>query len=746
MLGRITHTNTLRYLISRWMLSLFLALWLPSLVAPTGLAEGRFTQLPLSTGTRYWQWDSQAVVAPKRFETLGEHSLQLDAQNRPHIAYGGDRLYYARYDGGNWIREVVDDSPGVGSAASLAFDSQGSPAISYYDSVNHRLKYAHKVGASWVIEFVAERDHFEYVTAIFTSLSLDSQDRPHIGFYDRWFYLDVYYATWGVNGWSITRIDTSDESNSRDRRASLSLTLDSAGSPHLAYLFVGTLRTFQIRYARWNGADWDILPVETGCQHGDTNPSMVLDQGDNPHIIFRSECDGYLNYARMDNGSWKIEVIQEIGAILRAALATDGSSLWVSYFGDYPNYGLYFAQRIDGNWPVQKIGDDFEPYDVSGDDYSTAADIDTTGQPHFVYLHHTDGKAYELIYISRKLGQWMAEVVDNGDDAGSYASLGLDSLGNPHIAYAANGTLNYAQWTGGEWVTQEIASKVVSDIRLLIDYADNPHIVYKHDGFVEYAYQTGSSWTIVELGEEWVDRLASALDNQGKPHIVYGKVYYEESAPRYSDLYHATWTGSQWVKETIFEMSNLSIDNLSMVLDKNDNIHLAHGLTYHLIHTYQNNGTWSTEVVDDKFDLYLLDTDITVDVDGNPRIAYGISSISGEQSLMYARWRWVEWVIRNVDGVDNVGEYVSIALDSSGAPHFSYFDATNGDLKLASWNGYSYVIQRIDTVGDVGYFTSLAFDVEDTPHIAYYDRTMGDLKYAIGREADYLVHLPVASH
>jgi hypothetical protein len=745
MSGLITNTSTLRYLISRWALSLCLALWLPMLIAPTGLAEGRFTQAPLSTGTRYWQWETQAVVAPKSFETLGEHSLQLDAQNHPHVAYGGDWLYYAWYDGGNWIREVVDDSPGVGSAASLAFDSQGSPAISYYDSVNHRLKYAHKVGGSWVIEFVAEKDHFQYVNAIFTSLSLDSQDRPHIGFYDRWFYLDVYYATWGVDGWSITRIDTSEESNSRDRRASLSLTLDSAGSPHLAYLFVGALSTSEIRYAGWDGTDWVILPVETGCQHGDTNPSMVLDQDDNPHIIFRSECDGHLNYASMDNGSWKIEVIEEIDSILRAALATDGSSLWVSYFGDYPNHGLYFAQRTDGNWPVQKIGDDFEPYLVNGDNYSTSVDVDTTGQPHFIYLHQADGKPYELIYISWKSGQWTAKVVDSGDDAGSYASLGLDSLGNPHIAYAANGTLNYARWTGSEWVTQEIASKVVHDIHLLMDYADNPHIIYQRDGFVEYAYQTGSSWTIVELGE-WADHFSCALDNQGNPHIVYGKDYYDEFYVVSVDLFHATWTGSQWVKETVFEKRNLRIDNLSMAMDKNNNIHLAHGSTYYLMHTYQNNGTWSTEVVDDQFGLYLLDTDITVDVDGNPRIAYAISSISGEQSLMYARWRWVEWVIRNVDSVDKVGEYVSIALDSSGAPHFSYFDATNGDLKLASWNGYSYVIQRIDTAGDVGYFTSLAFDAEDMPHIAYYDRTMGDLKYAIGREADYLVHLPVANH
>ncbi len=153
-----------------------------------------------------------------------------------------------------------------------------------------------------------------------------------------------------------------------------------------------------------------------------------------------------------------------------------------------------------------------------------------------------------------------------------------------------------------------------------------------------------------------------------------------------------------------------------VILGLAGNAHMATGLE------------WDSETVDTAGDVGMW-CSIAIDSGGFPHISYYDET---NEHLKYAYKDGTGWHTAVVDTTSyRVGWYTSLALDAAGFPHISYFGSV--DLRYAYMDGDGWYIETVQTEAYFGGSTSLALDQTGFPHIAYYWSTSqwgGDLRYA----------------
>ena len=237
-------------------------------------------------------------------------SIVLDSLGLPHISYCDytkRALKYAYWDGSSWDKKTIDNSGTIcmseyfGDYTSIAIDSEDHVHISYCDNGNFDLKYAYQYDSTWRIEVV---DSYGNVGQ-YSSIVLDDNDNPHIGFgyfsLNNSLKFDLKYAVKTNDNWNVEIIDSEG-----DIRKWISIKLDTENLPHISYYdyYEGSLK-----YTYNSGSDWVFDTVETEGSTGCFN-SLCLDSSNNPSISYYDWGSKALKFALLQQNDWDIQIVE----------------------------------------------------------------------------------------------------------------------------------------------------------------------------------------------------------------------------------------------------------------------------------------------------------------------------------------------------------------------------------------------------------------------------------------------------
>jgi len=219
-----------------------------------------------------------------------EISLALDSSGAPYLAYtdavNGSKVTVKRYDGSSWV--TVGSAGLSGGAAdniSLAVTSDGTPYVAYNDAFfDSDLMVKRYNGILWEgagLSFVQDADNI--------SLAMDGNDILYAAYRQVSLSTSTVFvkrydgSTWdslGFPTWEATMVDD------------ISLALDAAGTPHVAYRDISDPLFLKDKVMRYDGSLWDELGMGYFSPGQADTLSLAVAGDGTPYVAFRDLANG----------------------------------------------------------------------------------------------------------------------------------------------------------------------------------------------------------------------------------------------------------------------------------------------------------------------------------------------------------------------------------------------------------------------------------------------------------------------
>lgn len=318
------------------------------------------------------------------------------------------------------------------------------------------------------------------------------------------------------------------------------------------------------------------------------------------------------------------------------------------------------------------------------DDFSltrTFIDVGPSGRATILYCdgpNASQGFDLRLARGPRADGSFHRESIDPADQliTGS-ASLALDAQGLARVSYVSGvyqdqGILKYAEETPTGW-TIEVADPVKSTAQtaLALDTLGNPVIAYtKTDGELRVATRGPTGWVSSEIAHANVVALDLAVDAADHPRIAY--IAWDGSS---YVLRLASFDGTTWSSEQITQVASQGIEfGVELLIDRSGHAEMVFPVlepVQGLAFAHHTRSGWQVQRVSTG-DLW--QPSATVDEAGT---VYVVFYDATQGALRYGRRVDGRWHLRTLADSSSpwvrIGREASIALDSHGVVHVSYY-------------------------------------------------------------------------